>query len=49
MLAFASCGPSYVSTNTVAGKEEALKFFPEGFVNDETPPEIETDKKKKVS
>ncbi|XP_055907207.1 uncharacterized protein LOC129942355 [Eupeodes corollae] len=55
MLEFGVYGPSYVSANTVVGKEEALKLFPEGYVNVETPeeeePEVEeeTTKKRKKS
>ncbi|XP_055854560.1 uncharacterized protein LOC129918196 [Episyrphus balteatus] len=55
MLAFAEYGPSYVSANTVVGKQEALKLFPEGYVNvevvEEEEPEVgeEITKKKKKS
>ncbi|XP_068141150.1 LOW QUALITY PROTEIN: thioredoxin domain-containing protein 3 homolog [Drosophila tropicalis] len=38
MLSLVSYGPSYVSPNVTAGHDEALKFFPEDYKQQEEPP-----------
>ncbi|KAH8408879.1 hypothetical protein KR009_002974 [Drosophila setifemur] len=49
MLSLVSYGPSYVSPNVIVGKDEALKFFPEGYKIKEEVAEVEVEKKKKKS
>lgn len=49
LLTLVSYGPSYISPNTVVGKKEAKKFFPEGYTTGDSNEvqEEETGKKKK--
>ncbi|XP_022208475.2 actin cytoskeleton-regulatory complex protein PAN1 [Drosophila obscura] len=47
MLSLVAYGPSYVSPNVIAGREEALKFFPEDYKQQAEAPEKEEDDKKK--